>query len=213
MASRSPRPVRNRRAPPPRMAVRGGFPGWAWLLLGLALGAAVAALFYISQNQPSPLAPLPGQAQQLPTPTAPAAPDKAAPATQPPAVPAPLANRYEFYELLKKGEVILPESDKSKAPSAPIAPVPVPDTPPADTPSGRFILQVGSYRSFEDADRVKASLALLGMEARIEKAALKTGEIWYRVRVGPLTDARQMEALRAQMKANGINALLIRVDG
>ncbi len=213
MASRSPRPVRNRRAPPPRMAVRGGFPGWAWLLLGLALGAAGAALFYISQNQPRPLAPLPGQAQQLPTPTAPATPDKAAPATQPPAVPAPLANRYEFYELLKKGEVILPESDKSKAPSAPIAPVPVPDTPPADTPSGRFILQVGSYRSFEDADRVKANLALLGMEARIEKAVLKTGEIWYRVRVGPLTDARQMEALRAQMKANGINALLIRVDG
>jgi len=213
MASRSPRPVRNRRAPPPRMAVRGGFPGWAWLLLGLALGAAGAALFYISQNRPSPLAPLPGQAQQLPTPTAPAAPDKAVPATQPSAVPAPLANRYEFYELLKKGEVILPESDKGKAPSTPIAPVPLPDTPPADAPAGRFILQVGSYRSFEDADRVKASLALLGMDARIEKAALKTGETWYRVRVGPLTDVRQMEAVRAQMKANGINSLLIRVDG
>lgn len=213
MASRSPRPVRNRRAPPSRMAVRGGFPGWAWLLLGLALGAAGAALFYISQNQPSPLAALPRQAQQLPTPTAPAVPDKTAPATQPPAVPVPLENRYEFYELLKKGEVILPESDKGKAPSTPIAPVPLPDTPPADAPSGRFILQVGSYRSFEDADRVKASLALLGMDARIEKAALKTGETWYRVRVGPLTDARQMEALRAQMKANGINALLIRVDG
>ena len=213
MASRSPRPVRNRRAPPSRMAVRGGFPGWAWLLLGLALGAAGAALFYISQNRPSPLAPLPGQAQQLPPPTASTASDKAAPATQPPAVSAPLANRYEFYELLKKGEVILPESDKGKAPSAPIVPVPVPDAPPADTPSGRFILQVGSYRSFEDADRVKASLALLGMEARIERAVLKTGEIWYRVRVGPLTDARQMEALKAQMKAHGINALLIRVDG
>lgn len=212
MASRSPRPVRNRRAPPSRMAVRGGFPGWAWLLLGLALGAAGAALFYISQNQPSPLAP-PGQAQQLPTPTVPTTPDKAAPTTQPPAVPEPLANRYEFYELLKKGEVILPESDKSKAPAAPIAPVPVPDTPPADIPSGRFILQVGSYRNFEDADRVKASLALLGMDARIEKAMLKTGETWYRVRVGPLTDAQQMEAVRGQMKANGINALLIRVDG
>ncbi len=212
MASRSPRPVRNRRAPPSRMAVRGGFPGWAWLLLGLALGAAGAALFYISQNQPSPLAPLPGQAQQLPAPPAPTATDKSAPATQPPAIPEPLADRYEFYELLKKGEVILPESDKGIAPSTPV-PVPVPNAPPADTPSGRFILQVGSYRNFEDADRVKASLALLGMEARIERAVLKTGETWYRVRVGPITDARQMETLRAQMKANGINALLIRVDG
>ena len=195
------------------MAVRGGFPGWAWLLLGLALGAAGAAVFYISQNQPSPLAPLPGQAQQSPTPTAPAAPDKTAPATQPPAVPAPPANRYEFYELLKKGEVILPESDKDKAPSTPTAPVPLPAAPPVDAPSGRFILQVGSYRSFKDADRVKASLALLGMDTRIEKAVLKTGETWYRVRVGPLSDVRQMEALRARMKANGINALLIRVDG
>jgi cell division protein FtsN len=197
------------------MAVRGGFPGWAWLLLGLALGAAGAALFYISQNRPSPLAPLPGQAQQLPTTTAPAAPDKATPAIQPPAVPAPPANRYEFYELLKEGEVILPESDKGKTPPTSIAPVPVPvpDTPPADAPAGRFILQVGSYRRLEDADQAKASLALLGMDARIEKAVLKTGETWYRVRVGPLTDVRQMEALKARMKANGINPLLIRIDG
>jgi cell division protein FtsN len=195
------------------MAVRGGLPGWAWLLLGLALGAAGAALFYLSQSRPSALVPLSGQVPQSPPTTAPAASDKTVPAPQPPSVPVPLENRYEFYELLKEGEVILPESDKGNAPSTPITPVPAPDTPPADAPSGRFILQVGSYRRFEDADRAKASLALLGMDARIEKAVLKTGETWYRVRVGPLTDARQMAALKAQMKANGINALLIRVDG
>ncbi len=212
MASRAPRPVRNRRAPP-RMAVRGGLPGWAWLLLGLALGAAGAALFYISQSRPSALVPLSGQVPQSPPTTAPAASDKAIPAPQPPSVPVPLENRYEFYELLKKGELILPESDTAKAPATPSAPAAIPDTPPAEALSGRFILQVGSYRNFEDADRVKASLALLGMDAHIEKAALRAGETWYRVRVGPLTDARQMETLRAQMKANGINALLIRVGG
>lgn len=211
MASRSSRPVRNRRAPPPRMAVRGGFPGWAWLLLGLALGAAGAALFYISQNRPSSLTPAPGQTQQGSLTAAPAAPDKTVPGLPAPA--APVANRYEFYELLKEGEVIIPEPDKGKAPLAPAAPAPVLGTPPADAPSGRFILQVGSYRRFEDADRVKASLALLGMDAGIEKAQLKNGETWYRVRVGPLTDARQIASLKTQMKANGINPLLIRIDG
>lgn len=215
MASRSSRPVRNRRAPPPRMAVRGGFPGWAWLLLGLALGAAGAALFYISQSRPSPLTPAPGQPQRARATTAPAVPDATVPAPQTPALPAPTSNRYEFYDLLKQGE--FPEPDQGKAPSTPSVPVPVPvpmpsTPPPADAPSGRHILQVGSYRSFEDADRVKASLALLGIGSRIEKAQLKNGETWYRVRVGPFTDARQLEASRAQMKANGINALLIRVE-
>ncbi len=215
MASRSSRPVRNRRAPPPRMAVRGGFPGWAWLLLGLALGAAGAALFYISHSRPSPLAPAPGQAQQAPATTAPAAPSQAAPAAQPPAAaPAPPQNNYDFYKLLKEGEVIIPEPEKGKAPVAPATPAPVPPgTPPAVVPSGGFILQAGSYRSFEDADRVKASLALLGVDGRIEKAVLKTGETWYRLRIGPLTDPQQVETLRARLKDNGINALLIRVDG
>ncbi|MES1993670.1 MAG: SPOR domain-containing protein [Pseudomonadota bacterium] len=214
MASRSPRPVRNRRAPPPRMAVRGGFPGWAWLLLGLALGAAGAALFYISQNRPSPLTPAPGQTQPVPAAAAPAAPSQAASVTRPPAVPAPAQDRYDFYKLLKEGEVIIPEPDKGKAPAAAATPAPAPPgTPPAAVPSGGFILQAGSYRSFEDADRVKASLALLGVDGRIEKAVLKTGETWYRLRIGPLTDPQQVETLRARLKDNGINALLIRVDG
>jgi cell division protein FtsN len=196
------------------MAVRGGFPGWAWLLLGLALGAAGAALFYISQSRPSPLAPVPGQAQQAPATTAPAAPSQAAPAAQPPAAaPAPPQNNYDFYKLLKEGEVIIPEPDKGKAPVASATPAPVhPGTPSAVVPSGGFILQAGSYRSFEDADRVKASLALLGVDGRIEKAVLKTGETWYRLRIGPLTDPQQVETLRARLKDNGINALLIRVD-
>ena len=126
-----------------------------------------------------------------------------------------MQNNFDFYKLLKEGEVIIPAPEKGKAPAAP-APAAVPGAPapgtPAPVPTGGFILQAGSYRNLEDADRVKANLALLGVESRIEKAVLKSGETWYRLRIGPLTDPQQVETVRARLKENGINALLIRMD-
>lgn len=102
--------------------------------------------------------------------------------------------------------------EEPKPPSvATTSPAPAPP-PPAASPSARYILQVGSYRKFEDADRVKASLALLGLEARIEVATLGSGETWHRVRIGPLTDLQRVEATKAQLKSNGMDALLIRTD-
>lgn len=199
-------------------------PSWAWLLLGLALGAAGAAVFYIVQNQPArqaavqaPLAGAPGTA------AAPAPPAKDAVASPaPPEAPRPDPDRYEFYELLKEGEQIVSMPDKGKtSPAATPPPARSPDAaalpaePPMSMPpasSARYILQVGSYRTVEDADRVKASLALLGLDGRIEQAKLANGQTWQRVRIGPLTDLQQVQSAQDRLKANGLDALLIRTD-
>lgn len=200
-------------------------PGWAWLLLGLALGAAGAALFYIVQNQPARPSVVQAPASPQAPAATPAAPAKAA-ATAPPEPASPDPDRYEFYELLKEGEQIVSVPDKGKAPPAasvpPVRPptqVPAPAAPPAAPapsatalPSARYIVQVGSYRTFEDADRVKASLALLGLDGRIEQARLASGAVWFRVRVGPMTDVEQVKSAEARLKSNGMNALVIRSD-
>jgi cell division protein FtsN len=196
-------------------------PGWAWLLLGLALGAAGAALFYIVQNQPARPSVVQAPASPQAPAATPAAPAKAA-ATAPPEPAPPDPDRYEFYELLKEGEQIVSVPDKGKAPPAasvpPVRPptqVPAPSAPaPSATalPSARYIVQVGSYRTFEDADRVKASLALLGLDGRIEQATLSNGQTWQRVRIGPLTDLQQVQSTQDRLKANGLDALLIRMD-
>lgn len=199
---------------------RVSLPGWAWLLLGLALGAAGAALFYIVQNQPArqPIVQAPAG-----TPAPAATPPQSAPAPKVPSAAArPDPDRFEFYELLKEGEQIVSVPEKGKAApavSAPAARTPAAPTPAAEpatvapaSPPARYILQVGSYRTFEDADRVKASLALLGLEGRIEQAKLANGQTWQRVRIGPLTDLQQVQSAQDRLKANGLDALLIRTD-
>jgi cell division protein FtsN len=49
---------------------------------------------------------------------------------------------------------------------------------------GQAILQVGSFHSAEEADSLKAQLALLGLEARVKSAVVKD-DTWHRVQLGP----------------------------
>ena len=66
--------------------------------------------------------------------------------------------------------------------------------PPAATGEGKeggsYILQVGSFQRMEEAERVKAKLALLGLSASIQKVAVSGGDPWYRVRLGPFADTK-----------------------
>ncbi|HYM35211.1 MAG TPA: hypothetical protein VET48_07410, partial [Steroidobacteraceae bacterium] len=80
--------------------------------------------------------------------------------------PAPASQRTEpqeqldFYENLPKFEVVVPEKEKDVRRSG--------GGPQVEKP-GAYVLQAGSYRNFPDADRVKALLALQGVQSRVEK--------------------------------------------
>jgi cell division protein FtsN len=80
-------------------------------------------------------------------------------------------------------------------------------------PRGKYILQVGSFRNLEDADRLKAKLAFLGLEGSIQTLSIDGKETWHRVRVGPYSARAQLDEARAMLKSNKYEVLLLKLTG
>ncbi|MFV2030953.1 MAG: SPOR domain-containing protein [Gammaproteobacteria bacterium] len=68
----------------------------------------------------------------------------------------------------------------------------------------RFLLQVGSFQSPEDADSRKARLAFLGLEARVESAVVND-DTWYRVMLGPYAEDSEFSRIMNLLIENKIN--------
>jgi cell division protein FtsN len=175
---------------PPRR--RGGdFSGTTGLVVGLGIGLAVAAGVWKMKSHP-PAEPAP-VAQKKPAPmSAREEADKE---------PPPNAVDYTFYDKLKNFEVVIPEKDKDVRRDL----KPAPETRP-----GTYVLQAGSYRNFADADRVRAQLALQGVESKVQKVTVDT-DTWHRVRVGPITNLDELNRIRTRLRQADIDALVIRV--
>ena len=105
-----------------------------------------------------------------------------------------------------------PSSGAVSEPSA--AGPPEPETgPPAPTAvetPGMYVLQLGAFTRQEQAESLKARLALVGMKARIQPVRLDR-QMWYRVRIGPTTDLQQLNADRARLQEHRFNSQLIRL--
>jgi cell division protein FtsN len=72
--------------------------------------------------------------------------------------------------------------------------------------SKRYILQAGSFRSRQDAEKLKATVALLGLEASINQVSIKN-EKWHRVRIGPVNSRRELNQNLNLLQRNNINAM------
>lgn len=204
--ARKSRPARA--APTPRRGAAGkavNVVRWRWFGSGLCVGAvATAALFLYEPSVVRHVGVSAG-----------------APGV---GVDEPPRTRFEFYTLLTEKERVIPDSDIAESP--PPAPpatkaadkkasaAPGATTPPVAAVSrGQYLLQVGSFRSLEDADRLKAKLAFLGLEGSIQTISIDGKETWHRVRVGPYTARAELEEARAMLKANKYDALLLKLTG
>lgn len=75
-----------------------------------------------------------------------------------------------------------------------------------------YYLQVGSFHTEEEADNLKAKLALQGFEAVVQTADIPEKGVWHRVRVGPLNDLDQITKTKTDLLNNGFNADLIKIN-
>ena len=211
-----PRDYKNRSSrakPKPRAKPRGS--RWP-LLLGLVIGLGVALAVHMHHSDRLPLTPPAAQ----PAPSAPVAkPAKPEPTVAKPSVAEPPPEqrpRFEFYQILPEMEIVVPEEEprprRGQAEPAPEAPA-QPDPLPRLTPGNRYMLQAGSFRNFSDADRLKAQLALVGVEASIQAAEVRPGETWHRVRIGPFTEQAELDRVNQRLESNGVQAILLRQGG
>ena len=75
-----------------------------------------------------------------------------------------------------------------------------------------YFLQIGAFQTAEEADNMKAKLALQGFEAIVQTATIGSKEVWHRVRIGPLKDLDQINKTKSDLLNSGFKADLIKVD-
>jgi cell division protein FtsN len=165
-------------------------PGWQWFVAGLTFGLMTALGVYLYDRRPG--GPLESTA---------ARPVPAATAREEAEAPVRPESRFDFYDELPKFEVVIPEHERDVSADVAQAPVRQP---------GTYVLQAGSFRSAADADRVQATLALQGIESRIQNVTIDE-DTWHRVRIGPFADLDELERMRAKLREKHIEVLMIRV--
>ena len=175
------------------------YPGWVWMLFGLAIGLSVAFAIYVKDNEePRPEA-------------VPSAVDDngetSAPATVTPD-PEPAEeekeSRFTFYDLLPNAEFVVPEK-------APTTTAETTQQPEAVVEPGTYVLQAGSFSTNADADRRRAELALQGISSNIQRVTVNDRE-YHRVVIGPTDDLDELNMLRSRLRAAKIDVLRIRLS-
>ncbi len=184
-----------------------GLPGWAMLTIGLIIGLFVAFLVYLDEldQPPNATARAPESSEPSPAPTGAEGDD--GPGDQGP--------RFEFYSILPELEVVVPEFGQGTPPDDESAPAPEQEPAPAtdegtiDGENRRYFLQAGSFQQAEQADRLKAEIALLGLDVAIQDVEVN-GQRWHRVRVGPFSRHDALQSAQERLRANEIDYLMMR---
>lgn len=74
-----------------------------------------------------------------------------------------------------------------------------------------YFIQVGAFRTPEDAQAQRAKLSLSGIETKISERE-QSGRTVYRVRMGPFDKREDADAAKARLDGAGIETALVRVQ-
>ena len=77
----------------------------------------------------------------------------------------------------------------------------------------QYLLQAGSFRNEQDAERMRAQLILLGLpNVRSEKTNSGNGNTWFRVRTGPFKNRTELKAATNKLARQNIYPLKIKAN-
>ncbi len=181
-----------------RRKAQSTYPGWLWMIFGLAIGLSVAFAVYVKDRGPTPRvatqssepASLQSSIDHNGETPAPEAGDTEQP-----------KDRFDFYTMLPAFEMIISEDEPDV--DADVAPQAIEEP-------GVYLLQAGSFSTHTDADRRRAELALHGIESRVQRAKVNNRD-YYRVYVGPIDDLDDLNVMRSRLRAAKIDVMRIRL--
>jgi cell division septation protein DedD len=190
--------VKRRKKRSSRRKTKDEYPGWLWMIFGLAIGLSVAYAVYVKDRKPdltvAAVQPEPLSLQS----TLDHNGESAGTETEEPELP---KSRFDFYTMLQAFEMIItddePDVDEDVEPQA------------IDEP-GVYLLQAGSFSTHNDADRRRAELALHGIESRVQRARVNNRD-YYRVYVGPIDDLDELNVTRSRLRSAKIDVMRIRL--
>lgn len=174
------------------------YPGWLWMIFGLALGLSVAFAVHVKDRRPAAVARAP---QPEPASLQNSLDDngETEAASTPPGKER--ESRFTFYDMLPNFEVVIPEQEPDVTLDAQAKAVVEP---------GLYVLQAGSFSQYADADRRRAELALHGIESQIQRVTIDD-KTYHRVRIGPTDDLDKLNMLRSRLRDAKIDVLRIRL--
>lgn len=157
-------------------------PAWIWLTLGILIGLGIA-MFTGSNNRYKTQ-------------------EQTAKTTEPAITQEPKTKqKFDFYTLLPELEIVIPQEETQP-------PKPKPTTKQQAAYKGGYLLQAGSFQQYNEADSLKARLALIGVEANIQSVEVNKTK-WHRVQIGPSNDRAALEGLRKRLKSSQIDTILL----
>ncbi|MGZ5008381.1 MAG: SPOR domain-containing protein [Methylobacter sp.] len=168
---------------------------WRWMLITASIISFVVFLVYLRST---------GSKQVTAQPDVPAKTEEMkaeAPKPEKKTETGPVLPQFDFYTILPEKEVIVPDYEiNTRAREERVGQAKITS----------YILQAGSFRDFKDADSLRAKLALMGIESKVEKA--KVGNVvWNRVKMGPYTQMTSVSTIRGRLRENGIDVVVMEI--
>ena len=186
-------------------------PGYIWLLSGLAIGLFISFIVYLDKQPDSEkdfgsavqeeleklkLQPKKQDAVKIET-------NKKTEAKK--------EEKFNFYTILPELEVFIPESE-TRPPDIPSETKQKTTTKSTSASTSKqlakkqYVLQIGSFQSLDDAEKLKANVAFLGLAANIQHVTINK-QTWHRVRTGPYTSKQQVYKNQRTLKQNDIPSI------
>ena len=101
----------------------------------------------------------------------------------------------DFYKVLPQREVEIPISEEDRAAI---------ENPSINKEAvDQSILQVGSFQGADEAESLKARLAFLGLEAKVQSAVVND-QTWHRVQIGPFASETGLSRAKNLLIENDI---------